>query len=231
MKKHSTFLVLAILGTFLLAGNAMATFFPDTVFNWPGQIGPEVDRIGSPEVLGFDVTVGEDMMLKSIVVQFGTTPTGHSGRLEKNGNIDGEVFMDSLYINQAGMWDSWEYYVQGVWDNNTGAEYNGYVVEREYKYLYANTGRVGHAAGIAQESLISDEGKYLIGTEYDDKELTLAYYFAGIQLGDSFTLGYTPYCANDNLLTPVPEPATMLLLGIGLIGLAGVGRKKFLKKG
>ena len=70
---------------------------------------------------------------------------------------------------------------------------------------------------------------------FDNSELsTLVSYLTD----DNFGIGLDPDCHyyNDGIrltLTtdPVPEPATMLLFGTGLVGLAGLGKKKLLKKG
>jgi hypothetical protein len=50
--------------------------------------------------------------------------------------------------------------------------------------------------------------------------------------GDSTGFGTVSYSVEGFQTNPnaVPEPATMLLLGAGLIGLAGYGRKKSFKK-
>lgn len=59
-----------------------------------------------------------------------------------------------------------------------------------------------------------------------DENFTSAYVAAGTQSGIAETYHIDNLVFGSTSSTPVPEPATMLLLGLGMVGLAGIGRKK-----
>jgi hypothetical protein len=55
--------------------------------------------------------------------------------------------------------------------------------------------------------------------------------YLGKETYDLYGIAVHPGPVYARIPTTIPEPTTMLLLSAGLIALAGLGRKKFFKKG
>ncbi len=73
-----------------------------------------------------------------------------------------------------------------------------------------------------------------VGGLLGDSHYAITGFDLGFISGMDFTSHLTIGCGNDNLMgsgtAPVPEPATIILMGTGLLGMAGIGKKKLKKK-
>lgn len=239
-----TSLALGLIGFGVSATNALATSvtFQDTVNYFPGygnSTDNAKDMIGTPRVSSMTVSYDNADVLESVVLKLSTANLN-------NPNMARRVY-DSLFIDADGD-RQWDYFVRDQTDGDAGGPYSFnkwagydikeglYTVKAGYDYTLVPTTAVDyredHPNGI--------EGDDLVGTginadfiKWDPLTGSLIYDFSmiaqtlSITLGNSYTFAYAPWCANDVLLvSPVPEPTTMFLLGSGLLGLAGIARRR-----
>jgi hypothetical protein len=134
---------------------------------------------------------------------------------------------------------AYQFYVRDGGDLSISIDYNmsSLIYGDEPGYSAAGAGAI---LGIYQDGVGEADGEWLsltgeYGLDFDSLSGTLELTLAGLEAGSMFSIfagtaaWAHAYAPGDNT-APVPEPATMLLLGTGLVGLAGFGRKKLAKK-
>lgn len=201
-------------------GQALTITYDDIYANWPGYPQPPypvnpADQIGSfPTITGASITISDAGVLESIVM-----------------NITNLRWTEVLFVqtdwDKAGgePYDHWDFIVTSGADImavNPAFTPNDYILVTGPDYW-----RIGHPYSI-NPSMLTKVGEVtrVIGSG------TLAFNFNkgyAPTMGENFVFGMSMDCANDVFLTPVPEPTSLLFLGLGLLGVYG-GVRRFKKK-
>lgn len=232
-------LVLGIIAQLAVVQGASAytVTFGDTTNNWAGwSNGIDTgDTLGSPMISGGTATITNGSL---------TQVTISADHFQAQGNpySAGDLFINLLTSANDTTWD----FVVRSLNDKFGGTYGVYAVTVDAAKgvndsLYVMSSwpsspnvanyRDGHPIGVTDAALGNQVGTASFSGLFGQ---TVTYNFDQPALdlyNQNFILGWTVNCANDVLYQQVvPEPGTMMLLGIGMLGLAVYGKRRMNKE-
>lgn len=240
--------IIASLGISQIA-NATTTTYADKELNfatWTATANNNVDPLGVPSITSTSVTMDEFTLLK--IVFNGTGITGHVNTV-----FSGDLFID------ANADQTWDYVVRGLGKTLNAASplsldlfafstplaihaADTYVLSSYNPFDATNTSDATNyhlRSGLPVGLLPAVVGRDIGDVKYSSNGTGISFDFAAfnnnnspLTFGADFIIGYAVTCANDVVYqeVPVPEPGTMMLLGLGMLGMAVYGKRRMNKE-